>query len=370
MRGITRIEKKLFDELNVLGHRFRQRAQFHSYTFSGKDKEVIPILIRYIDRIDDERIRCLYLSCLGVKGFYDATEYLLNEYEKRLLPEYDSLMLASIAHSITRIHDLRYIDRYLSFLDNEKIIFGVCPIIKMLGDMKVEKSIPHIIRLLDTENKIESSLYGSVLESLKYSVSQEAIKALAQFQNPDHTKYIEKFLKPENISWIKYPDTKNRCRLLKKTYLEYRNLAQRAIENMGCQTEKTTEGTMFIKDVLTYDGYYAEYIVTDGEYDLRCMDASMPWPPESKGPEKDMKIAEIVAFSHEDMNVKRTDNSGYIIKKGKRPLGYHLQAKIVDKDIALVAVGGLIIEIDQLSETFENGEFIEFDVDELDCYIC
>ena len=34
---------------------------------------------------------------------------------------------------------------------------------------------------------------------------------------------------------------------------------------------------MYIKEVLKYDWNYAEYIVTDGKYDLKCMCESVPF---------------------------------------------------------------------------------------------
>ena len=128
---------------------------------------------------------------------------------------------------------------------------------------------------------------------------------------------------------------------------------------------------MIIKEVLTYDGdNYAQFIVSDGTYDLLCVCTPVTLPSGFNEPKKGMDISEIVAFAPDGMNVKRIrddKNKVYMIKKGKNPLNYHLQSKVIDKEIGLVRIGNLIIETDELPEDVVNGDFIEFEVDRLDC---
>jgi len=128
---------------------------------------------------------------------------------------------------------------------------------------------------------------------------------------------------------------------------------------------------MYIKEVLNYDYNYAEYIVTDGEYNLICICGSVPLP-ESKEPKKGMNVAEIIVFAPDGMNATRIEgdeNKRHLIKKGKHPLSYYLQAEIVDRERHLVRIGGLIIETERLPTDYKNGEFIGFEVDRLDCYL-
>ena len=228
------VEQELLEELNALGYNFHWRMQLNRGAFTKKDKAIIPILLKYLDKFKNRNSKDEYICSLGVKGFYDATEYLLNEYVKFLPPSYDGKWsLEAVSQTIARIQDPRFIDAYLSFLSDDKLVFPACHIVRMLGKMKVEKAIPHLIRLLDCENRIRNYYYGTISENLKYSVSKDSIKALSQFKNPEHIKYIEKFLEPEKIPWIKYPDTKEGRYLLKSTYAEYRNLAKKAIAKMG-----------------------------------------------------------------------------------------------------------------------------------------
>jgi len=227
------VEQELFTELNALGYNFTWHLQLNAGAFTEKDKTVIPIFLKYLDEFENKNFKDKYLCCLGVKGFYDATEYLLNEYSTHLPPSYDgSWSLEAISQTIAKIQDPRFIDTYLSFLNDDKVVFETCHIVEMLGKMKVEKAIPYLIKLLDGERKTADNLYGTSLEDTKFFVSQESIKALAQFKNPEYMKYVEKFLEPEKISWIKYPDTKDGRNFLKSTHTKYRKIAKKAIEKM------------------------------------------------------------------------------------------------------------------------------------------
>jgi hypothetical protein len=230
---IVQWESEFYKELNMLGYNFSWNMQFGSSTFSEKDGGIIPIFIKHLDKTDDEGIRSDYLICLGVKGFHDATEYVLNEYEKSLSPVGDGRIRNAAAQTIGRIQDPRYIDRYLNLLDVRKVVLETSYIIRLLVEMKIEEAIPYLVKLLDKENRIQGNYYGTLLEDCKYHVSQEAIKALAQYKNPEHIKHIEIFLAPEKISWIRYPDTKDGRYLLKKTYKEYKKIAEKAIRKMS-----------------------------------------------------------------------------------------------------------------------------------------
>ena len=228
------VEQEFFKELNALGYNFHWRMQLNRGAFTKKDKAIIPIFFKYLDRFRNKDLKYDYICSLGVKGFYDATEYLLNEYVKFLPPSYDgNWSFQAVSQTIEKIQDSRFIDTYLSFLNDDKVVFETYSIVRVLGKMKIEKAIPYLIELLGKENVIANSHYGSISEDMKFFVSQESIKALSQFKNPEHIKYIEKFLEPEKIPWIKYPDTKDGRSLLKSTYTEYRNIAKKAIKKMG-----------------------------------------------------------------------------------------------------------------------------------------
>lgn len=228
----VKVEKSLFKELNALGYDFAWEYQFEGNTFTAKDKAVIPIVIKHLEMFKNHNNKLNYMVCLGVKGFYDATDYLIEEYYKYIPPNYDSDSLNFVSHTLSRIRDKRYMDVYLDFLSEDKVVCDTWHIVKMLGLMRYEKAIPSFIRLLDGEQRIDSYFYGSSIETGKYLVSQTAIVALSMFRKAEYRKYIEKFLEPEKIPWIQFTESEEQKSNLRYTYTQYRNVTKKALARM------------------------------------------------------------------------------------------------------------------------------------------
>ncbi len=225
-RHDIKLQKELFAELKKFGFNFHDHRQFNCDTFKEKDKQVVPILISYIDRFESEGCRMQYLSALGVKGFNDATEYLISKYKHYLRPEYDQMQLNVVSQTLAKICDLRFLNDYFEILSSD-VTIDACYLVQMLGKLKVEAAIPYLIKLFDCANIIPEKWVGTVLESSKYYVSQCAIEALGKFKKKELNKYIEKFLNPSELQWISFSEeSKN---LLKSTYKDYIKAAQKAM---------------------------------------------------------------------------------------------------------------------------------------------
>jgi len=228
----VKLEQELFREVNTLGYDFFWSLQFNRSKFSVKDKAIISIIVKYVDRFESSDLANHYLCCLGVKGFYDATEFLINKYKQCVPPSYNAYVLNAVSQTIANIRDSRYIDVYLDFLKDDVVVSETWFIVQMLGRMKIERAIPHFIRLLDGERLIRESRRGTVLEDSKFLVSQTSIEALSQFKNPDYIKFIEKFLEPEKIPWIKFEESKEARANLRATYATYKNITKKAMGRM------------------------------------------------------------------------------------------------------------------------------------------
>lgn len=134
---------------------------------------------------------------------------------------------------------------------------------------------------------------------------------------------------------------------------------------------------MHIKKVLEYDYNYAQYIVTDGRNDVKCVCMSVPLPNGRK-PESGLEITKIYAFSAEGVNVKKIvkekDMRDEIIKPLFDPLGYKLKGRILDSNKAIVQVFNFEIDLEYdypngMGEDFKDDDYVEFSVDRLDCII-
>jgi len=229
----VQVEQEFFQELNTLGYNFHWNGQFDASIFSKKNKAIIPIFLKHLDRFKNANMRINYLGCLGVKGFYDATEFLIAEYKKYIPPTYNSGNLNVVSQTIAQIQDPRFIETYLGFLNDNVLVTDTWHIIKMLGIMKVEEAIPHLIRLLDGARLLDNYYYGTTIEKGKFLVSQTAIETLSAFKNPKHVEYIKKFLEPEKLSWITFTESKEKHYNLKETYKQYKKIAEKAIKMMS-----------------------------------------------------------------------------------------------------------------------------------------
>lgn len=221
------VQRKMFRELRRNKIKFDSWSIFSCKTFKETDKKAVPILIRYIEQFDSEGEQLQYINALGVKGFDDATEYLIVKYKKYLHP-YNQTYLNVISQTLANICDLRYLDTYFEFLSND-VTIEACYLVQMLGKMKVEKAIPYLIKLVDCIAIIPKEWLGFGIEEQKFYVSQCAIEALGKFKRKELNQYIEKFLNPSAIEWIKYTEPNENANVLKSTYKEYIKVATKAM---------------------------------------------------------------------------------------------------------------------------------------------
>lgn len=230
-RHDRKIEKQFYREIAKIGYgRKYRRYQISCKTFAPTDTAVIPVIIKYLDLFEQEGYRMAFTSALGVKGFYEASEYLIGEYKKNMPPDYNERTLNVISQTLARICDLRYVDEYIDFL-SDNVSFEAGYLVEMLGNMMVEKAVPTIIKLLDCVAIIPQKWHDNILEDQKFYVSQCAIKALGKFKDSSLIQYLEKFLEPEKIDWIKF-DCADNNKYLKRIYREYKELATKAIEKL------------------------------------------------------------------------------------------------------------------------------------------
>ena len=221
------VKRKLICELRRNKIKFDSWDVFCSKTFKETEKKAVPILIKHIEQFDSEDRQIQYISALGVRGFDDATEYLIAKYKKYLHP-YNGWCLNVISQTLARICDLRYLDTYFEFLSKD-VTIDACYLVQMLGKLKVEKAIPYLIKLVDCVAIIPKEWIGFGTEKQKFYVSQCAIEALGRFKRKELNQYIEKFLNPSAIEWIKYTEPNENANVLKSTYKEYIKVATKAM---------------------------------------------------------------------------------------------------------------------------------------------
>lgn len=130
---------------------------------------------------------------------------------------------------------------------------------------------------------------------------------------------------------------------------------------------------MEIKKVLEYDYNYAEYIVTDGKYDIVCMCMSVPLETNDE-PKIGMKVEGLYAFSFNNPIILKNVASKecYIQKDLKKYFRYKLCGNVVDSKKAIIKVFDFVIDLsNDYSNGFDtivkDGDYVEFEVDRIDC---
>jgi len=146
-----------------------------------KFKDLVPILIKHLQEIDDESDKEFLVRCLGVKGFTEATEQLLKEFYNSDKTTYKW----AIGNTLSIIEDKSHICELLKIVQNKEHGIARQMIVIALGKMKVKEAFPVLLKLLEDEDVV-----GHV------------ISALAYYKDPTVIQYLEP-LKNHKVGWVK-----------------------------------------------------------------------------------------------------------------------------------------------------------------------
>ena len=134
---------------------------------------------------------------------------------------------------------------------------------------------------------------------------------------------------------------------------------------------------MYIKKILEYNYNYANYMVSDGNKEVKCLCLSVPLPND-KEPQVGMEVLKIYAFTVNELIISKVleekKKNFYVSKTPIFGFSYKIRGRIVDRQKAIIEVYNFTISLEfeyenGFSEDFKNGDFIEFEVDRLDCEI-
>lgn len=170
---------RLICEINSYGFEVQSYEELKSV--KRKIKNTIPVLLKYLYLFNGSSYTDAILRLLSVKGFNDATEELLEVYNNKN-SKIDKWVVGDALYSI---QDKRYEDEYINIIDEKSNGTSRQMITILLGKIRCEKAISHLISLLQDED-----------------VNGHAIIALGYFRNNELIKYIEPFLDHEK-RWVR-----------------------------------------------------------------------------------------------------------------------------------------------------------------------
>ena len=147
-----------------------------------REKYLVPIILRYIKLFEDDEDKSWLVRTLGVKGFNEATETLIDEFYKA---SNDSSLKWTIGNTLSIILDKNHIADIIKIVKERGHGTSRQMFVIALGKMKDKKVIPVLLELLN-----DNDLTG------------HAIIALSYFNDNNLISYIEPF-KNHKTDWIR-----------------------------------------------------------------------------------------------------------------------------------------------------------------------
>ena len=146
-----------------------------------KYKDLIPILLRNLQEIDDENDKEFIVRCLGVKGFSEAVKPLIQEFYKS-----NKLTFKwAIGNTLSLIEDKDSLPDLIRIVREKKHGIARQMIVHGLGSFKLENVKDVLIELLNDND-----------------VVGHAISAMAKIGDAELVKYIEPFSNYK-VKWVR-----------------------------------------------------------------------------------------------------------------------------------------------------------------------
>lgn len=172
-------KEKILQEIKEKGVEFASISDLLKLNKSYKD--LIPVILKHLTQTSNESDKDLLIRSLGVKGFNEATETLIQEFYKA---ESTPLKWA-IGNSLSIILDKSSLPALVKIAQEKEHGIARQMVVVALGKMKEREVIPILIELLKDED-----------------VVGHAIMALGYFKDPEMIQYIEPFTE-YNVRWIR-----------------------------------------------------------------------------------------------------------------------------------------------------------------------
>ncbi len=146
-----------------------------------KYRDLVPILLGHLQEIDDESDKEFIVRCLGVKGFNEASETLINEFYKSNKVTFKW----AIGNTLSIIQDKESIPKLLRIAQEKQHGIACQMIVEGLGAFNLKEVKDVLVQLLNDEN-----------------VVGHAISALSKMGDASLVSYIEPFLSYK-VKWVR-----------------------------------------------------------------------------------------------------------------------------------------------------------------------
>lgn len=183
----TLIKEELLEEVRAHGIEINTIDDLKHINMNYR--ELVPILLKFIERIDDEEDKEFLVRCLGAKGFSEATPILLNEFYRTS----NTLYKWSIGNSLALINDRNALDDMLSIACEKDHGIARQMIVDALGSFNDPRVVPVLVGLLKDEDVV-----GHAISALAKTGDASLIERIQPYTN-----HKVKWIRNEAIKAIK-----------------------------------------------------------------------------------------------------------------------------------------------------------------------
>lgn len=146
-----------------------------------KYRDLIPILLKYLNEVTDVSDKEFIVRCLGVKGFAEAAKPLINEFYKSSNITYKW----AIGNSLSIISDIESVPELITIAQEKEHGIARQMIVDGLGAYKSDDVKAVLVRLLNDDEVVGHAISG---------ISKTGDRSLI--------KYIEPFLSYK-VKWVR-----------------------------------------------------------------------------------------------------------------------------------------------------------------------
>lgn len=184
---------RLLDELvrEVNTHGYFIQYYFQLQAMSIKDRELFPVIRKYIGRFDNLDFTLRLISCLGVPKLFEATSFLLElfgDVNKRKTPNSYFSTRQSASSALLRIKDSKYQKEYRDLILSDETHNDAYLLVELLGKFPNPQNYTLLCKLL-TDNCADVRAATLSIGSFK-SYAKEVIPVLKLLNQSDSSKAV------------------------------------------------------------------------------------------------------------------------------------------------------------------------------------
>jgi len=146
-----------------------------------KHRDLVPILLKHLQEVDDEDDKEFLARCLGIKGFTEVSEPLIQEFCR----SNNRFFKWAIGNTLSIVRDKDSLPKLLKIVQEKEHGTSRQMIVLGLGYYKEDEVKKVLVKLLDDDD-----------------VAGHAVSALRRIGDPKMAKYIEPFT-THKMTWIR-----------------------------------------------------------------------------------------------------------------------------------------------------------------------